>query len=295
MSLLDFRRSRAAPLLPRSDRRDHVLILVVAILTFLACLTVVAAVGADRAAKGWRDDLVGSATVLVRPSGGETADSAAERATEALAGVKGVAQASMLDREEAEALLRPWLSAEVVRDLPVPRLVALELDRQDPATAMELTRALRAAGVDASVDDHAVWMKEIVRAGQVARLAAGLIALLLAVAAAAVIAFATRTALQTYREAVELLHVTGAEDRFIARLFMLRFARVAAVAGAYGAAFAFLIAAGLRAVGGSQGLTPVMPILWNDLFWPLGAPIIAALVGALAARKASLDLLKTMP
>ncbi len=295
MSVLDFRRARSAPLLPRTDRRDHVLLFVVAILSFLACLTIIAALGANRAAEGWRNDLVGSATVLVRPGPGETVDTAAERATEALAGVRGVTQAVMLTREEAEALLRPWLSAEILRDLPVPRLVTLELDRERPATAAELTRAMRAAGVDATVDDHAVWMKEIVRAGQIARIAAILTAVLLALAAAAVIAFATRSALQTYKEAVELLHITGAEDRFIARLFMIRFARVAAAAGAYGALMAFLVAAGLRVVGGTEGLTPVLPIAWSDLYWPLAAPVVAAAVGALAALKATLDLLRTMP
>lgn len=296
MSLLDLRPGKApAPLLPRTDRRDHVLLFVVAILSFLACLTVIAALGADRAAEGWRSDLVGSATVLVRPSPGETTDTAAERATEALAGVRGVTQAAMLDREDAEALLRPWLSAEVLRDLPVPRLVTLELDRKRPATAAELTRALRAAGIDATVDDHALWMKEIVRAGQIARIAAVLAAALLALAAAAVIAFATRSALQTYREAVELLHIAGAEDRFIARLFVARFARVAFAAGAWGAVMAFLIAATLRLLGGTEGLTPILPIAWSDLYWPLAAPVVAAIVGAVAAMKASLDLLKTMP
>lgn len=295
MSLIDLRRSRSAPLLPRTDKRDHVLLFVVAILSLLACLTVIAAMGANRAAEGWRADLVGSATVLVRASPGETADTSAERATEALAGVRGVTQAAMMTREDAEALLRPWLSADILRDLPVPRLVTLELDRKRPATANELNMALRAAGVDATLDDHAVWMKEIVRAGQIARLAAAITAALLALTAAAVIAFATRSALQTYREAVELLHISGAEDRFISRLFVVRFARVAAAAGAYGALMAFMIAASMRALGGTEGLTPVLPIAWSDLYWPLAAPFAAALVGGLAASKATRDLLKTMP
>ena len=45
------------------------------------------------------------------------------------------------------------------------------------------------------------------------------------------VAFATRAGLAAQRDVVEVLHLTGAEDRFIAGLFQLRFARVAAVAG----------------------------------------------------------------
>lgn len=284
-----------APLLPRNDPRDHVLLFVVGVLSFLACLTVIAALGANRAAQGWQADLVGSASVLVRPSGGETVDAAAARATEALAGVRGVTQAAMMDRQAAEALLKPWLDAEVLADLPVPRLVTLELDRKAPATVAELTRALSAAGVDATVDDHAQWMKEIVGAGRMARIAALGVALLLAATAAAVIAFATRAAITAWRETVEVLHLAGAQDRFVADLFMQRFARLAAVGGGIGAVAAMIIAAAMRLAGGSAGLTPVLPIGWTDLIAPVFAPGLAAAVGAVVARKAALDMLRAMP
>ena len=48
---------------------------------------------------------------------------------------------------------------------------------------------------------------------------------------AAVIAFATRQGLAARRELVEALHLAGATDGYIARLFQARFARSAAQAG----------------------------------------------------------------
>ena len=59
-------------------------------LCFLACLTALGVLAADRAARGWSDQLSGEATVIVRARGGETPDAAAARAAEALAGVPGV-------------------------------------------------------------------------------------------------------------------------------------------------------------------------------------------------------------
>lgn len=286
---------RPAPLLPAADARDGSLVFVVAVLCFLACLTAVAVLGANRAAAGWQAQLVGSATVLVRPKPGETADAAAARATETVAGVKGVIQASALEREKAEALLEPWLGkGAIMDDLPVPRLVAIELDRRTPATADDLARALAAAGVDADVDDHSIWIKDIVRAGQMARVAALGVFLLLAAATAAIIVFATRAALEARRELVEVLHLSGAEAGFIAGLFQARFARMAAVAGLIAAALASAVAAGLRLAGGGEGLTPVLPLAWSDLYAPLPAPIIAAIVAGLAARFASLRMLREM-
>lgn len=297
MDLLDLRRSkwRPGPLLPAFDRRDGALVFVVAVLAFLACLSVVGALGANRAAEGWQAQLVGSASVLVRPRAGETADGAAARATEALAGVKGVAEAAMLEREKAEDLLRPWLGGDILADLPIPRLVAVELDPKAPATEAALSKALADAGVDATVDDHSLWIKDIVRSGQIARLAAAGCALLLAAAGAAVIVYATRASITAWKGAVGVLHLLGAEDRQVAGLFMRRFARLAAVGGAWGAGLCVFLAMGLRIAGGPSGLTPLLPVVWNDLFAPLAAPLVCALIGAAAARQAALGLLRSMP
>jgi cell division transport system permease protein len=284
----------SAPLLPPADARDRLLIFVIAALCFLAGLTAVAALGANRAASGWQSQLRGSATVLVRPKAGETADGAAARAAEALSGVKGVVQAAALERQQAEALLKPWLGDEVLADLPVPRLVTLELDPKNPAKQGDLDVALATAGVDATVDDHSLWTRDIVRAAWDARAAALAMAVLLAGIAASVIALATRATLTAQRPVVEVLHLSGAEDGFIAGLFQTRFARLAAVGGAYGGLAVAVITVALRLTGGARGLTPALPIAWSDLAAPAVLPLLAGLIGAIAARAAALRLLKSL-
>jgi cell division transport system permease protein len=278
-------RWRPAALLPREPAQDLLLVFVTAVLCFFACLAVIAALGADRAAAGWAGQLQGSATVLVRPTANETADSAAARAAEALAGVKGVAEASALEKAKAEALVEPWLGPGArLADLPLPRIVAVELDPKAPASEADLARALKIAGVDAEIDDHRRWIKDIVGSGQLARIAAVTAAVLIALAAAAVIAFATHAGLAARAEIVEVLHLAGAEDRFIIALFQNRLAELATVAGVLGAAGAALVAALVRTVGGGEGLTPVLPIAWTDLLAVTPCPLIAAGVAALAAH-----------
>jgi cell division transport system permease protein len=283
--LFDKDRWRPAPFLPEADARDPALLFVVAVLSFLACLTALGVIAGDRAARGWAGQLTGEVTVIVRARGGETPDAAAARAAEALAGVPGVTEARALEREKAYELIRPWLGqAADLDDLPVPRLVAVTLDRRKPATAPALARALIAQGLDAIVDDHSVWIKDIRRAAGVVRWTAAAIFLLIAGAAGAVVAFATRAGLAARRDVVEVLHLTGAEDSFITGLFELRFARVAAVAGALGAVAAALLGAILRLIGGGEGITPALPIAWWDLLAVLPCPVLAALVAAVAAR-----------
>jgi cell division transport system permease protein len=289
------RKDQPAPLLPPRDARDGALVFVVSVLCLLACLAVVAALGANRAAGGWRTQLGGSATVLVRARGDETADGAAARAAETLAGVKGVTEAAALEPEKAKALLEPWLGKDgVLDDLPIPRLVSVDLDAKAPASAQTMDKALKAAGVDATIDDHSLWLKDVLRAGALARAFAIGVAALVAAAAGAVIVFATRAGLAARRDLVSVLHLAGAEDGFIAGLFQARFARMAAMAGLIGAAAASTLAASARLAGGGAGLTPVLPLAWTDLVSLLLCPLVAAAIAAVAARATALALLREM-
>jgi cell division transport system permease protein len=281
----DASRWRPASFLPEEDARDPALLFVVAVLCFLACLTALGVIAGNRAAQGWASQLTGEATVIVRARGGETPDAAAARAAEALAGVPGVTEARALEKEKAYALIKPWLGDVAdLDDLPVPRLVAVGLDNKAPATAATLDKALKSQGLDAVVDDHSVWIKDVRRAAGVVRWTAATLLLLIAGAAGAVVAYATRAGLAARRDVVEVLHLTGAEDAQIASLFELRFARIAAISGAAGALAAAVLGGVLRLVGGGQGITPALPIAWTDLLAVLPCPVLAALVAAVAAR-----------
>ena len=291
----DTARWRPAAFLPEQDARDPALIFVIAVLCFLACLTALGALAGDRGARGWTGQLVGEATVIVRARGGETPDAAAARAAEALAGLPGVTEVRALEKEKAYDLIRPWIGDVAnLDDLPVPRLVAVTLDRKAPATSASLDQALKRQKLDAVVDDHSIWIKDIRRAAGVVRGTAIVIFVLIAAAAAAIVAFATRAGLAARRDVVEVLHLTGAEDSQIASLFELRFARIAAVSGTIGAASAGALGGVLRMMGGGEGLTPALPVAWIDLLAVLPCPVLAALVAAIAARLTARRLIKDL-
>jgi len=279
------RRWRPAPFLPESDNRDGSLIFVVATLCFLACLMALTVLATNRAVKGWSDQLNSQATIIVRPRANETPDLAAARAAEALAGVPGVTEARALEREKAEALVEPWLGDITdLEDLPIPRLVAVDLDNARPASSATLAAALKARGIDGIIDDHSIWTRDIARSAGVLRWVCGGVFILITASAGAIVAFATRAGLLARREVVEVLHLTGAENLYIARLFQARFAQLAAWAGALGAIGAAGVGAILRLAGGGGGLTPAIPIIWSDLLAVAPCPLVAALVAAIAAR-----------
>lgn len=285
-------RWKPASLLPTDDRREVSLHFVVAVLCFLACLALLVASAAHRAAEGWGREIRSEATVQVRPGPNETGSSAAARAAEALAGVRGVEEAAALEREKAADLLRPWLGDAVLEDLPLPHLVTVRLSETAPASADDLRRALTAAGLDATVDDHGRWLADVERSAATAGYAGFAVFLLMAACAAAVVTFATRAGMSARRDVVEVLHLAGARDDFIAVLFQARFARLAAESGLLGAAAAAIVGGALAAAGGGDGLTPALPFAWSDLLWLLPCPFVAATVAAVSARLTTLRLLR---
>jgi cell division transport system permease protein len=298
MSLVfDVSRWWPAPLLPREDGRDLALLFVVAALSLLAGLAAISALAGHRAAEGWRTELVGSATVIVRAQGAESPDEAAARAADVVSGVKGVAEARALEAAKAQALIAPWIGPGALPpDLPTPRLVAVDLDRKAPASAAAIAAALKAHGVDADVDDHSRWSAQIMRAGAaVQAIALAIFALIVAVLGA-VVAFATRQGLAARREVVEALHLAGATDGYIARLFQARFARSAAQAGLAGAVLAALAASALKLAGaGDAQLTALLPIAWTDLAAVAPFPVLGALTAAVTARVTAMAVLGAQP
>jgi len=279
-------------LLPRDAGGEVWLAGLIAVLCFLACLSAVGAVSADRAAHGWARQLRAEATVQVRPRVGETGAEAAARAAQTLAGVEGVAEAEAMDRETAEALLRPWVGDAVLPDLPIPYLVTVRLDRTAPASAVTLGRALAEAGLDATVDDHSLWRGEVERSAGLITLLAAAAFLLTAGAAGAAVAYATRAGMAAQAGVISTLSLNGASDGAIAGLYQARYGLLAAGAGAVGALVAMAMVAALRFLGGAEGVTPALPLAWSDLLILSPCPLLAGTVALVAARFTALARLK---
>lgn len=286
-------RPRPGPLLPPDAHRDRPLFFVVTILVFLACLAGLAGRGAWLASENWTQSLAAEATVQVLPGGEDNPDALAVRAAETLRGLKGVAEAEPLGSEESEALLEPWFGDALPEELPAPRLIAVRLTTENGASAEAMRTALVEAEIEAVVDDHSRWESEISRAVLFAQATALVVLGLLAGAAAAVTAFATRASLSARKDVVDALKIAGAEDGYVAGLFQRRFLTMGLKAGALGALIAALAAAGLVFALMDLALlgSGYRPDIWEAVI-VAAAPLATGLIGGLTARFAVIAALR---
>ncbi|WP_019961079.1 cell division protein FtsX [Woodsholea maritima] len=286
---------KSAPLLPPDAGRDTPLFAVAAILVFLAGLAGLGGVGAWRAADDWTNQLTNEVTVQILPTEGRDADADARDGAEALRAIAGVRGVDVRSRAQSEALLEPWLgSGGLPEDLPVPRLIAVELDPTNRPLAGSLEAALADKPYRAALDDHGNWAEAVARASQAVRYFALVLVVLLSLAASAVVAFAARASLAARWDVADALHIVGAPDTFIATLFQQRFFLLGLKAGTLGALGAGLAGAGLAYAGGTAGALFFLPTLslgWMGLIILPIAALASGFIAALSARLAVSDAL----
>ena len=154
----------------------------------------------------------------------------------------GATSVKALTLDESAALLEPWLGqADVLKSLPVPRLIALEIDRGSPPDLEALRQRLTTQFIGVTLDDHRHWQQQIRTVTRSFALGGFLILLLVAAATIAIIESATRSSMASHRDIVEVLHFVGATDRFIAREFESHFLKLGIKAGLVGALAACLV------------------------------------------------------
>ena len=142
-------------LMPPDSASGTTLHTIVAVMSFLACLTLGAVLTLSRMASEWTEGLSGSVTVQLLPSqqiGAEDQLSEALRITRAW---PGIFAARALDREEAMGLIEPWLGeGNVLADLPVPQLVEVTLTPGKQVDLAGLGKSLKENVPGAALDDH---------------------------------------------------------------------------------------------------------------------------------------------
>jgi cell division transport system permease protein len=281
-------RRRRVRILPRSKGAAS-LDLVIGVMAFLAALALGAVLIAAHTAQTWQAGLAGRLTVQILPEGAAPPQSEVNAALALLRGTPGVALAEPLSDADNLALIEPFLGNDpVVAALPFPRLIDVRLAAGATPDLGTLALRLKQAAPHSVLDDHGRWVGRLQSAANMIVFGAIAVLSLIAIATAATVAFATRAGLAAHREIVQLLHLMGARDHYIAQAFEWHYLLAAGLASATGAglaAFALWSAGGLERIGlANVAFLPPLGLPANDLPWLLLVPFGAAAIAWGTAR-----------
>jgi cell division transport system permease protein len=218
-----FRRG-GTPIVPRATIAGRALVGVVSIMTFLASLALGGVMLIRTAASQWQADVAREVTIQIRASAGIDIEAEVAKTIAIARSFPGVAQVRAYSRDETMQLLEPWLGSGLqFEELPIPRVVVVRIAEGAAPDLARLRALLEQQVRGASLDDHRGFVARM-RTISTAVLIGGMAVFLLVVFATTLsVAFATRAAMATNRSVIEVLHLIGAKDDFIAAHFQHHF------------------------------------------------------------------------
>lgn len=232
----------------------------VGLLVFLATLALAIAMVLSTAGDVWRQNLSGTLTVQVPPIAADTdLDARVGRALDLLRETPGVVSAQRLSAQRMAELMEPWLGTEAGNvELPMPALIDVSVGDGEAIDIEALSIRLAEVAPGTSVDDHAIWLRRLSEFASVAETVSFGVIVVILLSAVSTVVFTTRTGLAIHRDVVEVLHLIGAQDSYVARQFQVyafRLSAAGAVVGFAGAVVA-IYALQLNGDGIGGGLLP---------------------------------------
>lgn len=261
-------------------------------MTFLAVFALALSLAAGRLAQSWAHDLAGSATLRIVAQNAER-EAQTKAALAVLETTPGVTKARAMTDEEQRGLLAPWLGANLeIEALPVPRLIAMDLDF-DAFDAAALRLRLSAEVPGAILDDHAQWRAPLLAAARRLIGMGWLAAFLIFAVLAAMVTLAARAALAANAQVIEVLRLIGATDDYIAGAFVRRFTKRAGLGAMTGTVVGLLALWLIPAQDvGPQSLLTDLQFQGTGWIAPLLIPLLSACVAFFATMFAARNVLK---
>jgi len=274
---------------------------IIGFMVYLAMIAATVALLVDHVTQRWQRDLSGQLTVELPGVAGEDAAQRQQRvdaAMEEITDTNGVVGTRLLDETEVKRLLQPWLGDQADQlGVTLPDLVAVSLQPDIRPNLSELAERLQKVTPGAAIDDHAQFNAgalNFLRTIEV--LALSLLGLVL-VATAGVVAFTARAGLSIHRRIVEIVHLVGAHDSYVARQFQAQAFRYGFMGACLGSllAAATLLSAGVFAARGAVPMSAAVKAFEPWMIWPLALiPLAAVLIAMVTVRIAVLQALRRM-
>lgn len=288
---LAYRQGTVLPL--KDDATSRFLPWLVAPMVLLSAVALAGALILNGLIGRWERDVSGTLTVEIAAAPGSAAEAGEAMRRQVAAALKvlnetpGVVEARALTQDQLLALLAPWLgNSELLRELPLPALIDVTLKADSRPDLALLSQRLAQAVPGASIDDHRMWLSRLINVSRAVEWAAVMAALTIGAVTSATVVFATRTGMAIHREVIEVLHLIGATDDYIARQFSDRAFYLGLKGGVIGFIPAIpsiiaIVGAGARIEGGFlSGLS--MP--WHGWIAMAFLPLAAALLAMITAR-----------
>lgn len=270
----------------KDDSTSLFLKVMISIAVFLFAVTLAGVLSINSMLTAWNNSILGSITVQIMPVNNIDQEKARsetlaqeQRAVEFLKNRPETEQVTALSDSQLQELLIPWLGDGIdILGLPTPRLIDVKIKKGAVVNYAKLAEKLAEVSPLASLDNHKLWLDKLIRfADGLKMLAMSILVLVVAITSGAIF-YTTQTNLGLHKNIIEILHIMGAKDTYVAQQYAKRDAWLGFTGGCIGLAFAiptiFMIAGLAEQIEG--GIISEARLSWQSWAAILSLPLFSA-------------------
>ncbi len=279
--------------------------LLIALMSVLGMLALCASFALSAMTQRWSDGLENKVSVEIpaSDSGGEVTapgivQSMTDDAAKLLMGRPDVTEAKIMEESDIRKLLSPWLGDDMVMDsIPLPGLISVTFEKGAVPDLKELEIELRDVAPRARIDTHESWLSDVLRFTGALQFAAILLTMIIGATTLVAVAGGVRSKLSENKEELELLHLMGASDSYIAKQLQRHTLILSLQGGAAGVAAGGILLFAISMIAGEIGvnLVPDFRLDSAQKAMLLLLPVPIAVLAMMTARFTVLRVLGKMP
>ncbi len=279
------------------DASSRYLPVVIAAMVFLATLALIGLFSIHSAIGNWSAAVSGNLTVEIAYAEGQDLDKKMNKAAKALETFPGIEAVRPLSLDETAQLLTPYLGrADIIKQLPLPRLIEITISEGSPIDLLAAAKKLSSEVPGAILNTHRPWLDKMILLARSVQSLAAAVMLLVGIVTVIIIVFAARTGMVMHHDIIEVLHLIGAKDSYIARQFQNYFARLSLFGAVPGLIMAIIIMQILSVLADrlEAGLISAPTMILEGWIALAMVPVLVVLLTTITVRWIVLSSLKRM-
>ena len=281
------------------------LMTLIGLMTFLAMMALAASFALTALSDRWSSGLENKVTIEIpaetdngEKRGRDEIREIAETVVQILQSQSFVEGSEILSDADIAELVRPWLGDGLpLNEIPLPGLISVDLAEGGASALPALGSRLRNIAGNINIDTHEEWLGDILRFTGALQFAALLLGGAIGLTTLIAVTGAVRSQMAIHRDEIEILHLMGATDLYIAKQFQHHSLLLSLKGSTAGAV---ICGAALFAIGWASGrmdvnLLPDFRMTADHLVFLGALPLLASVIAMTAARQTVLRVLSQLP
>jgi len=279
----------------------HFLVLLVALMTFLAFMAITATLFLNDVTDHWSSGLENKLTIEIPAlkKDGKTRDALkiktlSDTAASLLKQNPNVQSFEVMGEESIQELISPWLGDDIsLNDIPLPGLISVHLHIRDKDKLKQLSDSLQTIAPDIRLDTHEEWLADIIRLASTLKLSSLIVTLIIGLTTITAIAGAVRSRMAEHKADIELLHLMGASDVYITNQLQRHAVFLTLKGSLFGAGAGLCLLLLFWATGG-QSNNDTLPQLSLSTAQILILPLLPAAISVIASQATRFTVLRVL-